>query len=410
MGAGPGWSRTATGDDAGAGAGESAVRCAAFRRRAGSGAAARVACGVNLAAYPSTRSIGRRPGKARGPRSPPRAPGSASENSGLSPPIRPGAAVPAARRSPRAASSVRPVMPPPPRRSACPRRRRGPAKRALSSRPRSPRAVPARIVGKVSPRPNARPREKLRLAGPVQVSNKSPSPDNPITVSARPPKATVRRASSARPRVISAARAFSPSPAPVTAPAAMAMTFFAAPPTCAPIGSSLPYSRKDGVARRRHHRLPHRPDPGWRRPRRQADRRRFRARNWDRSARRRSLPAAPRRRFPAAGVTFRSRCPLAQITSSVAHWPAAAAPPRNAWVGTAAITVPGSADRSPVTRTCSGRRWPGSRGDSLARRDDLRLAARPQHDIVAGAGGLDRQRDAPGAGAEDGDFTHRPAA
>jgi hypothetical protein len=49
--------------------------------------------------------------------------------------------------------------------------------------------------------------------------------------------------------VINAARAFSPSPAPITAPAAMAITFFAAPPTWAPIGSSLPYSRNDGVPR-----------------------------------------------------------------------------------------------------------------------------------------------------------------
>ncbi len=64
-------------------------------------------------------------------------------------------------------------------------------------------------------------------------------PERPAAVSARPPKATARRDSSARPRVTRAARAFSPSPAPTATPAAMASTFFAAPPTCAPTGSSL---------------------------------------------------------------------------------------------------------------------------------------------------------------------------
>jgi hypothetical protein len=91
-----------------------------------------------------------------------------------------------------------------------------------------------------SPLPNANPSEKFRLFAPVQVNNKSPSPDNPNTVSARPPSAAASRAISATPRVISAARAFSPSPAPITAPAAIAITFFAAPPTDAPTTSALP--------------------------------------------------------------------------------------------------------------------------------------------------------------------------
>jgi glycerol-3-phosphate dehydrogenase (NAD(P)+) len=47
------------------------------------------------------------------------------------------------------------------------------------------------------------------------------------------------RVISARPRAMSAARAFAPSPRPSQAPAAMAITFLTAPPTCTPIGSSL---------------------------------------------------------------------------------------------------------------------------------------------------------------------------
>ena len=74
----------------------------------------------------------------------------------------------------------------------------------------------------------------------VQVGGAAKNVIAIAAVSCRPPSATVRRASSARPRVTSAARAFSPRPAPMTAPAAMAMTFFAAPPTCTPIGSSPP--------------------------------------------------------------------------------------------------------------------------------------------------------------------------
>ncbi len=49
---------------------------------------------------------------------------------------------------------------------------------------------------------------------------------------------------SARPRVTSAAWALGPSPMPSTTPAAMAITFFNAPPISTPTTSSLPYTRR----------------------------------------------------------------------------------------------------------------------------------------------------------------------
>ncbi len=64
-----------------------------------------------------------------------------------------------------------------------------------------------------------------------------------MKVSARPPSAVPRRVSSASPRVMSAARAFDPNPSPSEMPAAMAITFLIAPPSCTPATSVLVYTR-----------------------------------------------------------------------------------------------------------------------------------------------------------------------
>ena len=61
---------------------------------------------------------------------------------------------------------------------------------------------------------------------------------SPENVSARPPTATPSRAISATPRVTSAARELSPKPRPSLMPTASASTFFTAPPSSTPTGSS----------------------------------------------------------------------------------------------------------------------------------------------------------------------------
>ena len=94
-------------------------------------------------------------------------------------------------------------------------------------------------AGRGWPAPSARPSAKLRDWAELQVSDRSPSPESPASVSARAPIATASRVISAKPRVISAARAEAPSPAPSTMPQAMAITFFSAPPSWAPMTSSV---------------------------------------------------------------------------------------------------------------------------------------------------------------------------
>jgi integrase len=89
-------------------------------------------------------------------------------------------------------------------------------------------------VSGFSPLPNATPQEKLRDCGVPQVRIKSPRPERPIMVSVFAPHALPKRTSSAKPRVVSAAEALAPSPLPVTMPAAIARTFFVAPPSSTP--------------------------------------------------------------------------------------------------------------------------------------------------------------------------------
>ena len=136
------------------------------------------------------------------------------------------------------------------RRSAC--RRRG----ACASAQRGARRVDAfgdmaelgedrrQAAGRArAPSPTRRLRDRL----PVQVSTRSPRPARPISVSRRPPSAADSRPHSARPRVMSAARALSPKPSPSLAPAAIASTFFIAPPTSTP-GEIVTRVRAQGIA------------------------------------------------------------------------------------------------------------------------------------------------------------------
>ena len=84
------------------------------------------------------------------------------------------------------------------------------------------------------------PTRRLRLGALVQVSTRSPSPASPASVSRCAPAAQASREISASPRVMSPASALWPSPSPSTSPAAMAMTFFSAPPISTPTTSLVP--------------------------------------------------------------------------------------------------------------------------------------------------------------------------
>src|SRR3954447_16725631 len=90
-----------------------------------------------------------------------------------------------------------------------------------------------------SPRPSAMPSERLRDCGLEQVRIRSPSPDRPDIVSLRAPQARPSRTNSLKPRVVRAASAEAPSCLPITMPAAIASTFFAAPPISTPRMSVL---------------------------------------------------------------------------------------------------------------------------------------------------------------------------
>ena len=79
---------------------------------------------------------------------------------------------------------------------------------------------------------------------------RSPLPASPRNVSGSPPRATPSRTSSARPRVTSAAIVFMPKSSPAATPAAMAMTFFTAPPISQPTTSALVYTRNVGPVSR----------------------------------------------------------------------------------------------------------------------------------------------------------------
>ena len=84
---------------------------------------------------------------------------------------------------------------------------------------------------------------RFRLRSLVQVNTRSPMPERPERVWGSAPIRTARRVTSASPRVINAARALYPHPSPSLTPAAMAITFFTAPPTSTPTTSEVVYTR-----------------------------------------------------------------------------------------------------------------------------------------------------------------------
>ena len=110
---------------------------------------------------------------------------------------------------------------------------------APSSGPRPPARSRARASSGVAPRAISSPARRLRPVGCQHVTIRSPMPARPENVSGSAPSASPSRAISTRPRVTSAAFALSPSPSPSTAPAASAITFFAAAQSSTPIRSSF---------------------------------------------------------------------------------------------------------------------------------------------------------------------------
>src|SRR5260370_4216340 len=85
-----------------------------------------------------------------------------------------------------------------------------------------------------SPRPRAMPSAKLRDCGLEQVRIRSPRPASPAMGSLRAPQARPSRVSSEKPRVVRAACADAPNFLPTAIPAALASTFFSAPPSSTP--------------------------------------------------------------------------------------------------------------------------------------------------------------------------------
>src|SRR5436309_10688410 len=97
--------------------------------------------------------------------------------------------------------------------------------------------IPCSTAASGSPRPSRIPTMRFRLRSLVQVNTRSPMPERPERVWGSAPIRTARRVTSASPRVINAARALYPHPSPSLTPAAMAITFFTAPPTSTPTTS-----------------------------------------------------------------------------------------------------------------------------------------------------------------------------
>lgn len=126
----------------------------------------------------------------------------------------------------------------PARRSAV-RRSASPRDRALCAvlTPSATCFISVKMSSSERPRPSSMPTRRLRDSSPVHVSTRSPMPARPDSVSGLPPMRTAMRLISARPRVMIAARELWPRPRPSDIPAAMAMTFLSAPPTCTPTTS-----------------------------------------------------------------------------------------------------------------------------------------------------------------------------
>ena len=98
--------------------------------------------------------------------------------------------------------------------------------------------IPERTSPILSPRPTRIPTVRFRERSPVQVRTRSPIPASPANVCGCAPRRTPSREISASPREMRSARALWPNPSPSAIPAAIAITFFSAPPISIPVTSS----------------------------------------------------------------------------------------------------------------------------------------------------------------------------
>mmetsp|Transcript_12361 Transcript_12361/g.24731 ORF Transcript_12361/g.24731 Transcript_12361/m.24731 type:complete len:205 (-) Transcript_12361:610-1224(-) len=105
------------------------------------------------------------------------------------------------------------------------------------STPSATSVIDARISSGVSPLPRRYPNCRFRERGPKQVPKVSPTPDKPEIVLGRAPKYMPSLLISPHPLVTKPLIALVPNPSPSHIPAAIAITFFTAPPTSTPITS-----------------------------------------------------------------------------------------------------------------------------------------------------------------------------
>mmetsp|Transcript_11230 Transcript_11230/g.38256 ORF Transcript_11230/g.38256 Transcript_11230/m.38256 type:complete len:258 (+) Transcript_11230:2796-3569(+) len=95
----------------------------------------------------------------------------------------------------------------------------------------------AMMSSRDSPLPRRTPTLRFRDRGPKHVPNVSPTPERPLIVVGDAPMASASLRVSLQPRVTSAAIALVPRPRPSHMPAAIAITFFTAPPISTPTTS-----------------------------------------------------------------------------------------------------------------------------------------------------------------------------
>ena len=106
-----------------------------------------------------------------------------------------------------------------------------------------------KISSRLSPLPSRTPTVRFLDRFTKEVSMISPTPAIPVIVDASAPIRTASHRISAVPCATRAESALFPSPSPSTIPAAMATTFFSAPPISTPITSLVTFTRSVGEAK-----------------------------------------------------------------------------------------------------------------------------------------------------------------
>ena len=329
---------------------------------------------------------------------------------GSAPAIRPAAAGPAAGPSPPPPSDRPPAGRPPRRRSAVPPRPPRPGRR-MAGAVATPSVTPTlsgQHLGQAAAAAERHAERGVAAARAAASAAGRRGRRGPAAVSARRPAPPSAARAPPAPRVTSAALAFSPSPAPITAPGGDGDDVLRRPPD---LHADRVVPAIEPEARRRQqvaHPLPQRGVPA-------GDHRRGgqagwppHARNWGRTARRPACRAAPPRPFPAAAAACPAPPPWRRR-------PAAARAPAGR-SSTARMCCAGTATRRP-SAPCRRRRQIG--GDREAGRQPRpgrcrafsrawphrrrpRRIARPERHRQPRPRRLQRQRGAPGAGAEHG--------